>query len=380
MNGVVARLAALDWPTIPDVNLPFPTPAQLDLAKAALLPADVAAPAWQRWKGRGLTLETVDDASARLFSRLWANRESAGIDDEDLALLKGVYRQTLAHNAVALSAGLELTQSLVDAGIPVVFIKGAAMIAMAAGQLGLRRINDVDVLIPEADAVRAMALFRAAGCQVKWEADETFIGTQHACTFRDANEAEIDVHWWAYKLAGDDQPVFDTAQPATLLGRDVLVPSATECLIGAVAGAFIGPSGSPLRWIADAVFLLENSAIEWDYLLERAGRPGLTTGLTAGLTFLASEFDAAVPRRVIDELRRRPVGWRERGAHWAACEGRRPGRKLLFQLEQHRARRARYTADVPRDFLGHIAQVTGARTGRRRDVLRRVWVKATDPE
>ena len=377
MSTAFARLTSLEWPTVPAHDLPFPTPAQLDLAKAALLGPVFAAPAWRRWKARGLTLETVDDASARMFSQLWTNRAAAGIDDDDLALLKGVYRQTLAHNAVALGAGLQMTQSLVDGGIPVVFIKGAAMIAMASGQLGLRRINDVDVLIPEADAARAMALFRAAGCQVKWDDDETAIGTKHATTFRDSGGAEIDVHWWAFKVAGDDRAVFDTACPATLLGRDVLVASPTECLIGAVAGAFSGPSASPLRWIADAMFLLENATIDWDYLLHRTARPGLTLGLTSGLTFLASEFDADVPRRVIDELRRRPVGWRERGAHWAVCEGHKPGRKLLFHLEHHRARRARYPSHVPRDFLGHIAQVSGERSGRRRDVLRRLWVTAT---
>ncbi|MBB3748115.1 hypothetical protein FHT44_000576 [Mycolicibacterium sp. BK634] len=377
MRSALARLASLDLPKVSPHDLPFPTAAQLDLAKAAILGADAAAPAWRRWKARGLALEAVDEASGRLFSQLWINHEAAGIGDDDLALLKGVYRQTLAHNAVTLAAGLEMSQPLAAAGIPMVFIKGAAMIAMAGGRIGLRRTNDVDVLIPEADAARAMAIMRGAGYQSTLQVDHTAIGAQHAVGFRGAAGVEIDLHWWAFKVAGDDRAVFETACPATLLGRGVLVPSPTECLVGAVGGAFsCGWSGSPLRWIADAMLLLENSTIDWDYVVQRAARPGLTLALADGLGFLVREFAAPIPSRVVAELRRRPVGWRERGNHWAVCDGRRPGRVLLYHLEQHRARRLRYPADVPWDLLGHLAQVTGKKSGRRRDVVQRLRAPA----
>ena len=142
----------------------------------------------------------------------------------------------------------------------------------------------------------------------------------------------------------------------------------------AVAGAFVGaPPDSPLRWIADAMVLfeLEDAHIEWDVLLQRAWRPGLTLGLIAGLAFLAREFAAPVPPYVLANLRRRPVTLRERGAHWAACHDPRVGLRLLHHLEMHRTRRLRDPAGVPRDFLGYLAQSTGARTGKRRDVFER---------
>ncbi len=132
------RLADESRRQVDPEQLPFPTPAQLDLLKAALLPAEQAAPAWRRWKGSGLELQTVtDDASFRVFSQLWANREAAGIDAEDLPILKGVYRRTIAYNAATLAGGLEVAQLLDDARIPVLFIKGAALIAMGEGRLGV---------------------------------------------------------------------------------------------------------------------------------------------------------------------------------------------------------------------------------------------------
>lgn len=366
---------------VPREELPFPTGAQLDLVKAAVLPADAAAPAWRRWKARGIPLEAVDHASGRLFSHLWTNRVAAGIGAEDLPLLKGIYRQTLAINAVTLDAALEVTQPIVDAGIPVLFIKGSAIIAISGSRrLGLRRIVDADVLVPEADAERAVAIVRAAGHQAKAPEYGLAIETQHAWTCRASNGSELDLHWWAFKTAGDDGRMFETARRSTLLGRSVLIPSATETLVAAVAQAFgsAPPGGAPVRWIADALLLLDLEAdlIDWEALLRRSRRPGLTLGLSAGLEFLASEFGAPVPAEVLSELRRRPVSLRERGAHLAACHDLRRVGRLLFQLELHRTRRLRDPAGVPRDFLGHLAQTTGARTGKRRDFLEREVVRA----
>jgi hypothetical protein len=369
---------SLRQPRVPREQLPFPTEAQLDLLKAALLAADEAAPAWRRWKARGLQLKTVDEDSGRMFSQLWINRDAAGVDEEDRALLKGVYRQALANNAVTVGGALDALQPLLDAGIPLLFFKGAAMIAIAGGRLGLRRIIDVDVLVPEADAERAVAILVAAGHVAKPNQPPAPFGRYQAWASQSPDGAEIDLHWWAFKAAGDDSVMFETARPATLLGRSVQIPSATECLVCAVGAAFSGrPPGAPLRWIADAMLLfeLEGSAIDWHVLLERARRPGLALGLSRGLEFLAREFGAPVPPEVLAELRRRPTTWRERGAHWAIVNDPRVGVAVLYQLEQHRARRLHYSAGVPWDFLGHLAQATGAMTGKRRDLFERYGVR-----
>ena len=252
------------------------------------------------------------------------------------------------------------------------------MIAIADGRLGLRRIVDVDVLVPEADAERALAILMAAGHKEKPGQPERVLGVYQAWACRAQNGAELDLHWWAFKVAGDDSVMFETAREATLLGRTVLIPSTTETLVSAVGTAFSGrPPGSPLRWIADAMLLfeLEGAAIDWKHLLERAHRPGLTLGLSRGLEFLAREFGAPVPAEVLAELRRRPTSWRERGAYWATVNDPRVGMALLEQLELHRARRLHYPTSVPRDFLGHLAQSTGAMTGKRRDLFERYGIR-----
>ena len=351
------RLIESSEPTTERGDLSYsalPDEAQLDLLRAALLSADHAAPAWRRWKGRGFPLETVDGASARMLPQLWANRVAAGVGSEDIPLLKAVYRQALARNTVILRAALEATQVLTEADIPVLFIKGAATIAMSGRSLGLRPIADVDVLVPEADAERAVKLLTAAGYTAE---NYPPIGVSHGFTLKRPDGSQLDLHWWAFKTAGDDRGMFDTAREATILNRRVLIPNATDCLAMIVGNAF-RQHGSPLRWISDAVliFQMDSDAIDWNTLLERARRPGLTPALATGLDFLAREFAAPVPPQFVAELRGRPLSWRESAAHWAAMTKPRSA-NVLEQLELQRAHHLYYRKNWSRHFLASAKMV-----------------------
>ena len=352
-------------------ELPFPTPAQLDLLKAATLSGPDAADAWRRWKARGIELEQVDGPSGRIFSQLWANREAAGIGEEDDALLKGVYRQALAHNAVTVAQGLDLTAPLADAGIPVVYLKGVALLAVAGGRLGLRRTVDVDALVPEHDAERAIALLRAGGARPTLE-HGAVPSRRHACSLVGPGGGELDLHWWAYKAAGDDAVVFEQAREAALLGRTILIPSATELLVGAVANGFGGLApAAPMRWIADSLLLMDVGAepIDWDALVRRSERPGLALPLARGLRYLGEEFGAPVPAEVLAALASRRPARRERLAQWVGEHDPRFGGTLLHELELHRARRLHDPDGTPRDLVGHLAQVTGSGSSSRRQYV-----------
>lgn len=329
-RGKWERLVADGKRQVLPETLPFPTDAQLDLLKAALLPADEAAPAWRRWKARGLTLDTVGDASFRLLGRLWTNREAAAIGPEDLGLLKGVYRQSFADNVAKLTAALDATEILAGAEIPVLFFKGAALIATCDSSLGQRRIADVDILIPEPEAERAAGVLLAAGYKATYESSH---GHSWHCTTPEGYE--IDLHWWAFKPAGDDSAMFETAESATLLGRQVQVPSATESLLVAIANAF-WREGPPLRWIADSLLIFRTGPIDWNVVLERANRPGVLPALSVALDYLSREFGLQVPDFVTDDLRKRPVSWQARAAFWGVTTGALPG---WVEFESYRAHR-----------------------------------------
>lgn len=127
--------------------------------------------------------------------------------------------------------------------------------------------------------------------------------------------------------------------------------------------------GAPrLRWISDAVVLLGQAEIDWEYLLERTKRSGLTLSLASGLGFLYREFDAPIPAYVLDELSGRRVNWSERAAFWVAVHRPPVGATVVTEWDRHRARRSQGDAAMPPDFLWRMAQLSGRP---RRDVVRR---------
>ena len=89
----------------------WPTEDQILLLRAALLDADTARTAWERWRA-GNALETADSASLRLFPLVYSNLRSAGLDELDLAKLKGAYRGAWVRNQLLFKRAAEALGAL----------------------------------------------------------------------------------------------------------------------------------------------------------------------------------------------------------------------------------------------------------------------------
>ena len=188
----------------------LPTPAQVELLQAALLPGDDARRAWRCWRDRGLQIDALDPASARLLPQLWLNHEAAAVGAVDVPLLRGVYRQALAKNACILRDALDAVAVLERAGIPVVLIKGGATLARTSDRLGTRVVHDLDALVPEDRVTAAFGALAGAGFAPEAGIVRQVVATRHAWPFRHPGGAALDLHWYAYKTPGDDAPVLRT--------------------------------------------------------------------------------------------------------------------------------------------------------------------------
>ncbi len=334
----------------------WPTARQRDLILAATGASGVAGQAWQRWQHGGDLLD-VDPASHRLLPLLWTNREAAGIDEEQLALLKGCYRQSLWRVQRTLAAGASALDALDDAQVPSMLLKGAAILASRPAHLGIRPMDDVDILVPRAAARVALDLLEGDG----WRAVHgplRPLGVWHAVDLVRAEHERVDLHWSATYIPGDDRAIWEDARPAKLLERSVLVPSpAIQLLITCVHG--VRPSPAPVRWLADSLLILRNSdEIDWVALVDEARARRVTIALEGALRGLREQFDAPVPAGVLRQL----VGGRhelgERIASWAARPDRR-GAVYLTELHRYRRLRAIDDPDRPRSFVGHCARRWG---------------------
>src|SRR6202008_4308852 len=127
------------------------------------LPPDEAAAAWADVRS-DLVLDDLWDAELhRLLPLVHSKLRAAGVADPDLARLRGLPRRTWYENQVALHRVRPGLDQLRAAGIPTLFLKGAPLALEHYGDLGLRPMADIDVLVPWADAPRALDLLEAAG-------------------------------------------------------------------------------------------------------------------------------------------------------------------------------------------------------------------------
>ena len=335
----------------------WPTGRQADLIVAATANDERAAAAWQRWQDGGGDLQRLDEASSRLLPLLWSNRRAANIEADALMLLKGCYRHSLWMTHRILAGGSAALDTLDATGIPTLVLKGTAILARFPGEVGVRPINDVDILVRRADASGALAALERHGWRPV-NPTQRPIGVWHAIDLVRMAGERIDLHWSATVVPGDDGAIWREARSGDVAGRPVKVPSAgAELLITCVHG--LGPDPAPVRWIADALLILESGdPIDWPALVCEARRRGVAIALSAALSGLRSRFEADVPASVPRQLAGRPARVLERLAHRAAG---RTGRGSVYAVELHRYRRLRAIndSDRARTFVNHCARRWG---------------------
>ncbi|HEX4034418.1 MAG TPA: nucleotidyltransferase family protein [Solirubrobacteraceae bacterium] len=333
----------------------WPTARQRELILAATAASGVADQAWKRWQHGGELLD-IDQASYRLLPLLWSNRQAAGIGEDQLALLKGCYRQSLWQVHRTLAAGMSALDALDSPQVPTMLLKGAAILSSRPAQMGVRPMDDVDILVPRAAARAAIDLLEADG----WRAVHgplRPLGVWHAIDLERAEHERVDLHWSATTVPGDDRAIWEDARPAKLLGRSVQIPSPTfQLLITCVHG--VGANPAPVRWLADALLILRGvDEIDWVALVNEARARRVTAALADALRGLREHFDAPVPVGVLGQLGgRRALG--ERLANRVASAD---GRGAVYLIELHRYRRLRAIGDPDRarSFLGHCARRWG---------------------
>ena len=170
MNQIVSTRAGGCWPS----------PVQVLLLRAALLDGAAAHAAWAGWK-RATSLEAIDPGSYRLLPLVYRNLLRAGVDGPLLATLREVYRDTWYRNQLALRDLAASFRALDAAGIPLMLLKGLALSHVYYRDLGLRPMDDVDLLVPVEHAPAAAAVLHGLG----WRSRAAVVRAAHRYLQRD---------------------------------------------------------------------------------------------------------------------------------------------------------------------------------------------------
>ena len=283
------------------------------LLRAALLEAAAARPAWAELAGE-LDLDTLDHGRMRLLPLLHQNLLRLGIEDHRLARLRGIRHFHWARNQVRLRGLAPLLSDLQAAGVGVLLLKGAALLAATLPDFSLRPMDDIDLLVRPDQVSAAMRCLAARGYHPvnvhPWTVRAVLMDEGPGYPFANAEGDQIDLHWHAMHLdcrPQADAAFWDEARAAQLFGTAVRVPRPADLLLQICAHAAGWNPTHGLRWAADAAVILRAAgpAFDWGRFERQAREHRLEAALLPHLTALRQHLDLPIPAPMMRQLARR---------------------------------------------------------------------------
>src|ERR1700687_674202 len=179
---------------------PLPDQMETDLLRAALLDGDAALAAYCRWRKK-LDIDALDFGSQRVLPLLYKNLEAHGIDDPLMGRFRGVARYAWFLNQTLTAATAPLLKQFKQAHVPVILLKGMALVSSLPSQKALRAMQDVDLLVRPSDAAAAIDLLMANGWRFHDGTTANFIKLEElrrasGYGLEAGRNRELDLHWF----------------------------------------------------------------------------------------------------------------------------------------------------------------------------------------
>jgi len=301
-----------------EVQSPWPTPLQTLLLQATLWQGPQARDAWQQWQAQ-IDIENLDEGSTRLLPLLLHNLKQQGIETPLAARFKSVQRYAWYRNQMMMGRAAKLLRAFEEAGVKTMILKGAPLILLHYKDYGLRPMNDLDVLVPTEQSGKALALLEEWGwdpdIEEHLEGSDDFLTFRHAHAFRNADDQSLDLHRHLLGQCcweGADDLFWRDAITVELQGVKTLALNPTDQLLHVCLHGLQWQSVSPLRWVADAIMVLnaaqeatdDKFRIDWKRFETLAASHRVQLPLRDGLVFLREHLAASIPEETIVALGR----------------------------------------------------------------------------
>jgi Uncharacterised nucleotidyltransferase len=242
-----------------------------------------------------------------LYSTFHTNFPDA-VPAATMQLLREDYRAG-AQQSLRLTSELLKLLALFEAhGIPALPLKGPTLAAIAYGNLSLRQFDDLDILIREADLLRAKDIFIAQGYQAELDLAGTreaaFLRSQYEYHFeRDDGEVLVGLHYHIrpryFSFALAPEILWERRKAVQVAGKQIWSMSLEDHILTLCVHGTHHYWGR-LAWLCDIAELIRHHHdIQWSQLLERAAGLGNQRALLLGLSLANDLLGAAVPEQIV---------------------------------------------------------------------------------
>jgi len=234
--------------------------------------------------------------------------------------LRQIYLASATRNLRLFQELGDILRALQAANIPVIPLKGAWLAEAVYGNIALRPMSDVDLLVKPKDMIAALDVLRALGYASEYSFDpftEQAI-SQHMPRMFKPGGLKVEMHWttmnprYRAQFDHDDlEQLWSRANPAIIRGVPVLTLAPIDlllhlCLHASVQHRF---DGAGLRNYLDIALLIRQSgdAIDWTQFTARANRWGIANGVWLALQLAQEWTDVVVPAPVLVALQAAPL-------------------------------------------------------------------------
>ncbi len=230
-----------------------------------------------------------------------------------LERLRTLYFGNLARNLVVQKELVRVLESLREAEIPAITYKGPLLAETAYGDVGLRRFNDLDILIHEDDLERSAFVLAGLGYSSTVPRDPKLL-RRHLRALRDfafsrpGGPCSVEIQW---RLAQRYHPCFRSldnvwadSHEELLSGLPVRTLSPSDTLL-ALCLHGLYHSWEHLQMVSDVDRTVASSPdIDWPALLEKARSQGGFRILLLGLLLAHQLLETILPGEVLAVARR----------------------------------------------------------------------------
>jgi Uncharacterised nucleotidyltransferase len=274
-------------------------PAHKLLIEAAIDKGAQGRRSFEAWKKR-VQLTDIDYPSQKMLSAV-----SHHVTDDDVSQqVVRVAKFTWLRSQTLLRAGLRAEQALREGGIPVAWIKGAAVLARTTTKVSERPMEDIDLLIPLDYLPQAALCLNAAGFHSSADQElvncpEKITHNSHAIAFKDSAGAEVDVHWQVLKgtrKPAVEEGVWSRTSQAKILDQDTRVICPEDLLLHVIA---TNREGNDAYWVLDAIRIIEDNPLDFRLFLELARERGLGRSSLIALAIINGFKPRVIPRRYL---------------------------------------------------------------------------------
>ncbi|MDD4357184.1 MAG: nucleotidyltransferase family protein, partial [Smithellaceae bacterium] len=274
-------------------------------------PARLSALTPEQWQ-KFLTIAATQRVAPLIFYRLKKKSLDQAVPSEVYASLKDVYLQNTMRIMKITAQSRLVLKTLNSEGIPTIPLKGIVMANSVYENIGLREMNDFDLLVPPEKLARAAELLNDMGYKPmqSFHLDSFTQAGKHLPRFIKKDHVAIEIHWnitspnMSYSI--DPHELWDHAVPVQILDYETLMLSPEDLLLHlCMHTSYEHQFNFGLRPSCDIAEVIDHfgGTLDWQVVAERATQRNWARGVYLALV-IASEFAGAdVPRDVLGKLR-----------------------------------------------------------------------------